>query len=84
MQWWFITLVVLIIVGIIWLFYNYYKARKLVDIERIRVRIASDLHDDVGASLTEVALQSDFYKQVKLTPSSNNHWNKLENSVEKS
>ena len=33
---------------------------KLVDMERMRVRIASDLHDDVGASLTEIALQSDF------------------------
>lgn len=68
MQWWFITLVVLILVGIIWLFYNYYKARKLVDIERIRVRIASDLHDDVGASLTEVALQSDFLQASKIDP----------------
>lgn len=60
MQWWFWTLIVLIIFGIIYLFYNYYRARKLIDIERMRVRIASDLHDDVGASLTEIALQSDF------------------------
>lgn len=68
MQWWFIVLLVGVIVGIIWLFYNYYKARKLVDIERIRVRIASDLHDDVGASLTEVALQSDFLQASKIDP----------------
>jgi ligand-binding sensor domain-containing protein/two-component sensor histidine kinase len=66
MQWWFILLVALGMIGIIWLFYNYYKARKLVDIERIRVRIASDLHDDVGASLTEVALQSDFLQASKI------------------
>jgi signal transduction histidine kinase len=50
----------LVVLGIIYLFYNYYKARKMIDIERMRVRIASDLHDDVGASLTEIALQSDF------------------------
>ncbi len=68
MQWWFIMLVVLAVTGIIWLFYNYYKARKLVDIERIRVRIASDLHDDVGASLTEVALQSDFLQASNVDP----------------
>lgn len=60
MQWWFITIIALIAVGIILLFYNYYRVRKMVDIERMRVRIASDLHDDVGASLTEIALQSDF------------------------
>lgn len=68
MQWWFIVFVVIALAGIIWLFYNYYKARKLIDIERIRVRIASDLHDDVGASLTEVALQSDFLQASKLDP----------------
>lgn len=60
MQWWFWVLMLSIVVGIIYLFYNYYRARKMVDIERMRVRIASDLHDDVGASLTEIALQSDF------------------------
>lgn len=60
MQWWFFTLMLLVIIGIIFLFYNYYRARKTIDIERMRVRIASDLHDDVGASLTEIALQSDF------------------------
>ncbi|MEX2477916.1 MAG: two-component regulator propeller domain-containing protein [Gracilimonas sp.] len=60
MQWWFWTLMLLVVIGIIFLFYNYYRARKMIDIERMRVRIASDLHDDVGASLTEIALQSDF------------------------
>ncbi|MFP8489001.1 two-component regulator propeller domain-containing protein [Gracilimonas sp. Q87] len=60
MQWWFWILIGSIIVGIIYLFYNYYRVRKMIDIERMRVRIASDLHDDVGASLTEIALQSDF------------------------
>lgn len=60
MQWWFWILMVALVVGIIYLFYNYYRARKMIDIERMRVRIASDLHDDVGASLTEIALQSDF------------------------
>ncbi len=60
MQWWFWLLFMVAVVGIIVLFYNYYRARKMIDIERMRVRIASDLHDDVGASLTEIALQSDF------------------------
>lgn len=60
MQWWFLLLNLIVVVGIIFLFYNYYRVRKMVDIERMRVRIASDLHDDVGASLTEIALQSDF------------------------
>lgn len=60
MQWWFILLVVAALIGIILFIYNYYRVKKMVDIERMRVRIASDLHDDVGSALTEIALQSDF------------------------
>lgn len=67
-QWWFRILLVLIVLGIIWLIYNNYKTGKQVDIERMRVRIASDLHDDVGASLTEIALQSDFLQALDTSP----------------
>jgi ligand-binding sensor domain-containing protein/two-component sensor histidine kinase len=65
-QWWFIGLNVIIIGAIIFLLYDYWRVSKMVDIERIRVRIASDLHDDVGASLTEIALQSDFLQATNI------------------
>lgn len=60
MQWWFIGLLILVVIAIVGFIYNYYRVKKMVDIERMRVRIASDLHDDVGSALTEIALQSDF------------------------
>ncbi|MGK7368665.1 MAG: sensor histidine kinase, partial [Candidatus Halalkalibacterium sp. M3_1C_030] len=60
MQWWFVLLVLVVLIGIFLFIYNYYRVKKMVDIERMRVRIASDLHDDVGSALTEIALQSDF------------------------
>lgn len=66
MSWWFLILTVSTVIGIIYLFYRNYKYMKMVDIERMRVRIASDLHDDVGASLTEIALQSDFLQASSL------------------
>jgi signal transduction histidine kinase len=66
MRWWFIALVILALAGIIYFIYNFLRVRKMVDIERMRVRIASDLHDDVGASLTEIALQSDFLQTTGL------------------
>lgn len=59
-QWWFITILVILIAGVIVFIYNYFRINRLVDIERMRVRIASDLHDDVGATLTEIALNTDF------------------------
>lgn len=59
-SWWFIFLLVIIAIVIIVLIYNNFRVSRLIDIERMRVRIASDLHDDVGSSLTEIALQTDF------------------------
>ena len=66
LSWWFLSLIVLSVAGIIYLFYRNYQYMQMVDIERMRVRIASDLHDDVGASLTEIALQSDFLQASSL------------------
>ena len=64
--WWFNVLLLATILGILYLFYRNYQYMKMVDIEKVRVRIASDLHDDVGASLTEIALQSDFLQASNL------------------
>ena len=66
-QWWFLILTVLAAAGLILFFMRYFKIRKQVDIERMRVQIASDLHDDVGSSLTELALQTDFLQAGKLS-----------------
>ena len=57
---WFWISIVILIGWVLYLIQRTTKITKLVDMERMRVRIASDLHDDVGASLTEIALQSDF------------------------
>lgn len=67
-QWWFISILILVIVGIMMFIYNYLKINRLIDIERMRVRIASDLHDDVGASLTEIALNTDFLMATNSEP----------------
>lgn len=59
-KWWFFGLIGLSVIGLIMFYYRHFRARKQIDIERMRVQIASDLHDDVGSSLTELALQTDF------------------------
>jgi ligand-binding sensor domain-containing protein/two-component sensor histidine kinase len=60
LRWWFFLLVVLAVIGMVMFSMRYFRVSKQVDIERMRVQIASDLHDDVGSSLTELALQTDF------------------------
>ncbi|MBI5472876.1 MAG: hypothetical protein HY961_11075, partial [Ignavibacteriae bacterium] len=55
---WFQALVVFAAAGILFLMYRY-RVNKLLEIERIRSSIAVDLHDDIGSTLTEIALYSD-------------------------
>jgi signal transduction histidine kinase/ligand-binding sensor domain-containing protein len=36
-----------------------YRVARLLDLERVRMRIAADLHDDIGGSLARIAIQSE-------------------------
>src|SRR5262249_41046257 len=60
-RWWFIALIAasLAAAG-----YYAYRSRinRLIEIERVRTRIATDLHDDIGASLSRVAILSEVDK----------------------
>ncbi len=57
-QWWFRAAVALLVVGLVWLAY-YVRMARLLELERLRLRIARDLHDDVGANLASMALISE-------------------------
>lgn len=61
-RWWFITLCVLVIGSMIVAIYRYRVAR-LLEMANMRTRIATDLHDDIGANLTRIALLSEVAKQ---------------------
>src|SRR6185295_3033098 len=39
------------------------REERLVELERVRKRIASDLHDDLGSSLTQISLLSEVVQQ---------------------
>ena len=70
--------------------YGVYRARvaRLLAMERVRTRIATDLHDDIGANLTKISVLSEVAKQ-KLRTGGNgapefNGGNLLENIAETS
>ncbi len=63
--WWFITLVILVIAGIAYGLYTY-NLRKALQLEKMRTHIATDLHDDIGATLSSISMYSESIKtQVK-------------------
>ncbi len=55
---WFLMIVAVVIGGIVYALYRYRVAR-LIEMERIRTRIATDLHDDIGANLSLIAMASE-------------------------
>jgi signal transduction histidine kinase len=61
-RWWFLSLAALMIGGIAYATYRY-RLTQLLKVERVRTRIATDLHDDIGASLSRMAILSEVVKQ---------------------
>jgi signal transduction histidine kinase len=56
--WWFIALLALSLGGTITLLVQN-RIRHLLALEKLRTKIAADLHDDIGAGLTEISIMSE-------------------------
>lgn len=63
-KWWFIVLCFIVASTIVW-FLVILRIRRLVEIERLRARIAADLHDDIGSGLSRIALATDMLIRQK-------------------
>ena len=61
-RWWFLLFTALVFGGTIYLIYDY-RLRQLLKLEKVRTRIATDLHDDIGANLTRISLLSEVARQ---------------------
>jgi ligand-binding sensor domain-containing protein/signal transduction histidine kinase len=61
-RWWFIAMVALLSAVLAYTLYRY-RVAQLLKLERVRTRIATDLHDDIGASLSQIAILSEVVSQ---------------------
>ena len=61
-QWWFLALLAMI-AGVVIYAIHHYRVARLLELERVRARSATDLHDDIGASLSEMAILSEVVKR---------------------
>jgi signal transduction histidine kinase len=55
--WWFRLLTLVFFMGIIAILI-YWRIHQLIAVERVRAKIAADLHDDIGAGLSEINILS--------------------------
>lgn len=57
-RWWALTIAALAMLAIAYSIYRY-RVTGLIELERMRTRIAADLHDDIGANLTKISILSE-------------------------
>lgn len=56
--WWFIALLVIAAAGVIYTIYRL-RINRLVAVQRLREKVARDLHDDMGSTLTSINILSE-------------------------
>jgi signal transduction histidine kinase/ligand-binding sensor domain-containing protein len=61
-SWWFLSGLAILLTAAVVQLYNY-RVRHLLAMERLRTRIATDLHDDIGASLTQISILSELARR---------------------
>jgi ligand-binding sensor domain-containing protein/signal transduction histidine kinase len=57
-RWWFESLAVALAAALVFAAHRY-RVAQVVSLERMRTAIATDLHDDIGASLSQIAILSE-------------------------
>ncbi len=63
-RWWFILLSILLIAFILYFIYRY-RMRLLLNLEKLRTNISTDLHDDIGSTLSSISILSDMALRQK-------------------
>jgi signal transduction histidine kinase len=62
MQWWFFAALFAVCGSAAWLAWRY-RQKQLAAVQGVRMRIAADLHDDIGASLSHIAMLSELARR---------------------
>ena len=60
-QWWFYLLATVIVSALVYFFFRIHYKRK-IEAEKVRIRIAKDLHDDMGSTLSTINILSEMAK----------------------
>ena len=64
---WFLGLSISLFGAVAYLWHRL-RVRRILELERVRARIAGDLHDDIGGSLSRIAIQSEVARRDAIDP----------------
>ena len=56
--WWFISAIIFLVSALLFFIYRY-RVQQALKLERLRSRISTDLHDDIGSTLSSISILSD-------------------------
>ena len=62
--WWFISAITILICILAAIIYRY-RLQQALNLERLRYRISTDLHDDIGSTLSSISILSDIAAKEK-------------------
>ncbi len=60
--WWFVLTLIVLIAGVVYIIYIQ-RIRSIIKMERLRAKIASDLHDDIGSTLSSISIMSEIIQK---------------------
>ncbi len=83
MTWWFRTLMAALITAVIYGFYRY-RLQQALKMQAIRNKIASDLHDEIGSSLSSISIFSDVAREQSEGQPVSSLINKISNYTQES
>lgn len=73
---WFYALCAAVTAIGVWRFHKY-RVKRALEIERIRTRIATDLHDDIGAGLSQIAILTEVARKDLQKPETSDRLNQV-------
>ena len=65
--WWFYSFIGFVVISMFYTLYLY-RIRQLLKLQKVRNRIATDLHDDIGATLTNINMLSEISRKNLARP----------------
>ncbi len=77
-SWWFISLLTILVVSLVYLIYRL-RVNKLLAVEKLRNKVARDLHDDMGTTLSTISILSTMAKSKMVSDinASSNYLSKI-------